>query len=153
MPPIGIPAVFNTDYTFHSNLGYLSYHRASHYAIVDSSSYGIWFAPDDKMIPPGQPVVTGFPLFVGADIPLITQRFLYWPGSGDAYWSDVTTYDYEIQVFTDLKQTQGDPVNIGDSIYFYFPKHSGYLIQDPNNPEYLTVGDASAALAWTIAVD
>jgi len=150
MTSLGFPVVFDTDYSFYStSLGlYLSYHTASHYAILDSNPEGIWFATKQN-VEPGQPIPTGSPLSVGVEIVAI-DHWLYWPGNSDAYWSDLSGYNYEIQLFTDLNQTQGVPINVGNSIYFYFPLSGGYLVQDPNNKEYLTVGPAANALSWTV---
>ena len=153
MPSLGFPVVFNTDYSFYcSSLGlYLSYHTASHYAILDSSPEGIWFTVNQN-VEPGQPIPTGSTLNVGVEIVAI-DHWLYWPKSGDAYWSDDAGQNYDVQLYTDLNQTQDVPINVGDAIYFYFPQYGGYLVQDPNDPEYLTVGDASAALAWTVGAN
>jgi hypothetical protein len=153
MPSFGFPVVFNTDYSFFcSSLGlYLSYHTASHYAILDSSPEGIWFAWNQPF-EPGQQIHTGASLYVAVEI-FALDHWLYWPGSGDVYWSDVSDNNYEIQLFTDLKGTQGVPINVGDAIYFYFPQYGGYLVQDPNDQEYLTVGGPSNALAWTVGTN
>jgi hypothetical protein len=143
------PVVFGTEYSFYSNLGlYLSFHTASHYAILDSSPEGIWFEANGNG-ETGQPISTGSILFAGVEI-LAFDHWLYWSGSGDVYWTGDPNAYFEVLLFTDQNQAFGNPINVGDPIYFFFPAFGVYLSQDTSNTEYLTGAAATSALAWTI---
>ena len=143
------PVVFETEYSFYSNLGlYLSFHTASHYAILDSSAEGIWFEANGNG-QSGQQISTGASLFVGVEI-LEFDHWLYWSGSGDVYWTGDPDESFEVLLFTDLNQTFGTPINVGDAVYFFFPAYGVYLSQDTSNTGYLTAAGATSALAWTI---
>jgi hypothetical protein len=145
-----VPAVYNTDYSFFSaSLGlYLSYHTASHWAILDSSPEGIWFDAGEN-VEPGTLVSTGATLNIGVEI-LSFEHRLYAPATGQVYWSDASDNNYQVQVFTNLNKTAGDQINVGDTIYFLFLYNGLYLAQDTSNPEYLVTADASSALPFTI---
>jgi hypothetical protein len=137
---------------------YVSWSSVQHWAYLYESPKALWFNKVNATN--SGPILTGDTLQIAIHVfgPGM-QAFLRSRGLNDwtVQWSSPPDATYNWTIWTDTAKTPGQPINVGDTVYFMsqYPSYAGnYLIQYvPQYPTYFTTGPSTVPYQFQIRTE